>query len=192
MHERYLLLFCSVLLALCSAGSLNAFITYVCALHRSVVEINTSNRAQVSEQELEAAAPDAEAAGEPTAEAAGEDVAAQQASPQIKQEEEQEEVAVAPAPTRRRDAANKTRGMQSPDRSAPASTRTMGTRRTRAAAAEKDAEAPPSKAPVGQSTVSTRRSRRGAAVVKEEEDGMVTPATQRLHTLVQKMTDIEV
>lgn len=129
-----------------------------------MVEVNTSSRAQVSEPPAEA-----KVETQPTA------------SPQIKQEVE-DEVTVAPAPSRRG-----TRGMQSPDRSAPASTRTMGTRRTRAAkAGGSESSSEPTQ-------VSTRRSRRGAAAkAKVEEDGMVTPATQRLHSLVQKMTDIEV
>eukprot|EP01043_Picozoa_sp_COSAG02_P013224 COSAG02_NODE_525_length_20713_cov_5.808286_16_plen_143_part_00 len=137
---------------------------------RSMVEVNTSTRAQVSEP-----AADAKVQEKPAA------------APQVKQEVEKKKVSVAPASTR-----TSTRGMQSPDRSAPASTRTMGTRRTRAAKAEKDA-AESSSEPT-QSKVNTRRSRRGAAAKAklEEEDGMVTPATQRLHSLVQKMTDIEV
>ncbi len=137
---------------------------------RSMVEVNTSTRAQVSE---------------PAADAKVEEKLA--AAPQVKQEVE-DEVSVAPAPTR-----TGTRGMQSPDRSAPASTRTMGTRRTRAAKAEK-ADSESSSEPIQGTKVNTRRSRRGATAKAkvEEEDGMVTPATQRLHSLVQKMTDIEV
>lgn len=99
----------------------------------------------------------------------------------MKQEEE-DEVAVEPAAARRR-----TRGLQSPNRSAPASTRTMGTRGTRAAGAEKGTSEP-----TQTSTVTTRRTRRGAKA--EEDDGMVTPAGQRVHSssFLQKVTDIEV
>lgn len=130
---------------------------------RSTVEVNTSSRAQISE-------PVADTQEEP-----------QQASPQVKQEVE-DEVAVEPAAPRRR-----IRGLQSPDSSAPASTRTMGTRRTRAASPEKG-----SSEPTRTATVTTRRTRRGAKA--EEDDGMVTPAGQRVDSssFLQKVTDIEV
>lgn len=136
----------------------------------AVVEINTSDRAQVEVAAAEEAAAEA---------------AARQEAPQIKSEGA-EKVAVAPT---RRQAAKSIRGLQSLDKSAPASQRTMGTRRSRAAAADKE---PAAESGASASGGSSRRSSRRAAVVKDEEDGMVTPAGQRLVSLVENVTDIEV